>query len=249
MSWDRSKGRPEPIAALNRVTERENGEPLVDLREASAAVKVLRPGVIPYARKTVAEMVEAAAHRLPDGMHLGLVEAWRPIDRQKRIYEWMRDCLLEVKPEASKAELRRRVNRFVAPYDQKAPPGHCTGGALDIHLLDARGRPVDVTSPLPRLHANPTYAYGLSETALRNRMALVEAMLAAGFSNCRDEWWHYSYGDAAWAVREGRAECCYGLVELEPSLYEEQAWIWEEGFKERTNPYLEAQKGLRAKRS
>ncbi len=47
-------------------------------------------------------------------------------------------------------------------------------------------------------------------------MILVEAMLGAGFSNCRDEFWHYSYGDAAWAVRTGAPYCIYGLIELPP---------------------------------
>jgi zinc D-Ala-D-Ala dipeptidase len=32
-------------------------------------------------------------------------------------------------------------------------------------------------------------------------------------SNCRDEYWHWSYGDSAWAVRVGAVEACYGLIE------------------------------------
>src|SRR5262249_28504890 len=28
--------------------------------------------------------------------------------------------------------------------------------------------------------------------------------------NCRDEFWHYSWGDSAWAVRVGESECPYG---------------------------------------
>jgi D-alanyl-D-alanine dipeptidase len=37
-------------------------------------------------------------------------------------------------------------------------------------------------------------------------------MLDVGFSNCRDEYWHYSFGDSAWAVRIGASECPYGLA-------------------------------------
>jgi D-alanyl-D-alanine dipeptidase len=47
-------------------------------------------------------------------------------------------------------------------------------------------------------------------------MLMVQAMLGAGFSNCRDEYWHYSYGDSAWAVRVGSRECSYGLVKPPP---------------------------------
>jgi D-alanyl-D-alanine dipeptidase len=34
----------------------------------------------------------------------------------------------------------------------------------------------------------------------------------AGFSNCYDEWWHWSYGDAGWACRLGHSHAIYGLV-------------------------------------
>ena len=87
--WDRTKGRPEPIRALNKIIERENGEPLVDMRLACPSVKMVRPQVIPYVRKSVAEMVERAALALPEGFYLGLVEGWRPIERQQRIYDFM----------------------------------------------------------------------------------------------------------------------------------------------------------------
>ena len=35
-------------------------------------------------------------------------------------------------------------------------------------------------------------------------------MTAAGFTNCYDEWWHWSYGDAGWACRLGHAHAIYG---------------------------------------
>jgi hypothetical protein len=113
-------------------------------------------------------------------------------------------------PDWSLSALRRATNRFFAPYDQKVPPGHCTGGAVDVRLLDLAGEPLDVTSPLEGWRAAPTWVEGLSNEARANRMILVEAMLSAGFSNCRDEYWHYSYGDSAWAVRTGAAACPYG---------------------------------------
>ena len=64
-------------------------------------------------------------------------------------------------------------------------------------------------------------------------------MLAAGFSNCRDEYWHYSYGDAGWAVRMGLTECVYGLSELDPSIWSQKQQVWEELMKGRPNPFLE----------
>jgi zinc D-Ala-D-Ala dipeptidase len=236
--WDRTRGRPEPIQALNRVREEESGEPLVDVREWAPSLRLARPQAIPYVRRQVAEMCERVARRLPEGISLGLVEGWRPIERQRRIYEFMMRCAREAFPDRGYAALRRTVCRWVAPPDQKAPPGHCTGGAVDVWLLDETGEPVDVISPFDRFGAAPTYSLGLSETAFRNRMILVETMLEEGFSNCRDEWWHYSYGDAGWAVRTGRDTCFYGLAHLDPELYEHLERLSEESFKDRPNPFL-----------
>lgn len=238
--WDRTKGRPEPIAALNRIPEIENGEPLVDLRIVAPSIRLPKPQTIPYVRQKVAEMAEAAARALPKGVFLAVTDAWRPLKRQQMIYDWLAQCALEAFPGISHASLRRRVCRFVAPVDQKAPPGHCTGAAIDVHLIDADGEPLDVTSPYQRFESSPTYVLGLSETAQRNRSLLVETMLGVGFSNCRDEWWHYSYGDAGWAVRLGKPSCCYGAVDLDPELYAENQRLWEEAFAERTNPFLES---------
>lgn len=239
MPWDRSKGRPEPVAALNRVKELENGEPMVDMRLAAPSIRILRPGVIPYCRETVALMAEKAARKMPQGIYMSLVEAWRPVERQRRIYEWLTACFLEYKPHASKAELKRRVNRFVAPVDQPAPPGHSTGAALDFNLVDEQGELLEVSHPLKKFEAAPTYVYGLSEQSRANRFLLVDTMLEVGFSNCRDEWWHYSYGDAGWAVRMGLRECPYGLVELDYDLYSHTQPLWEEQFSKRVNPWLE----------
>lgn len=237
--FDRSRGAPEPIRALNRIPERENGEPLVRIADVAPTVLIPRPQTIPYVRETVARMAEAAARALPSGARLAVSDAWRPRERQRRIYEWMTQCVLEVWPDTPLPALRRRVNRWVAPWNEKAPPGHCTGAAIDVMLVGDDCEPIDVTSPYERFQAAPTYAHGLTPAAQANRMLLVETMLGVGFSNCRDEWWHYSYGDAGWAVRLGFPECFYGEVRLDPELYAEQERLWNEAFKDRVNPFRE----------
>lgn len=237
LKWDRKKGRPEPIRLLNQIQELENGEPLVDVRSAAPSIKIIRDQVIPYVRRTVAEMCEEAARRLPAGVYLGLVEGWRPIERQQRIYDFMWKAATEAFPHRDHAALRRTVCRWVAPTDQKAPPGHCTGAAVDVWLVDETGEPMDVSSPYDRFEAAPTYSHGLSEVAERNRMLLVETMLGVGFSNCRDEWWHYSWGDAGWAVRVGETKCVYGLAKLDPVIYEELERMHAEAMKDRPSPF------------
>lgn len=237
--WDRSKGRPEPIAALNKIIEKENGEPMVDLRRACPKLKMARPQVIPYARESVARMLNQAMKDLPNGYHFALLEGWRPYERQVRIWHFMWNCAQQAFPDRSYTQLRRTVCRWVAPIDQPAPPGHCTGAAVDIYPFNDQDELIDVVSPFTRFQAAPTYSYGLSKEAQENRTILVEAMLGAGFSNCRDEWWHYSYGDAGWAVREGKEECFYGLATIDESLYAELEIAHAASFEGRPNPWID----------
>lgn len=239
MKWDRTKGRPEPIAALNKVAEFEDNDPLVDLRVAAPSAVIFREATIPFCRSKVAEMAEAAARSLPKGIKLAITDAWRPFIRQVKISEWMEGCIKEAFPEISHSALRRRACRWVAPVDQPTPPGHCTGAALDVALIDEAGELLDVTSPYGRFQASPTYVFGLTPEAQRNRDLLVHSMLEAGFSNCRDEYWHYSFGDAGWAVRMGLTECCYGLSELDPTIWTEKQQVWESLMAGRPNPFLE----------
>lgn len=236
--WDRTKGSPEPIRLLNKIPELENGERLVDIREFAPKLKIARPQVIPYVRETVAKMVHEATLRIPEPFSLGLVEGWRPIERQQRIYDFFWRSAVEAFPNRDHAALRRTVCRWVAPTDQKAPPGHCTGAAVDVWLLGEDGKEVDVWSPLTRHQAARTFTLGIGEVEAGLRTALYEAMTSAGFSNCRDEWWHYSYGDAGWAVRVGHPTCFYGLVKLDPALYADAEQLSEEATKQRVNPFL-----------
>jgi D-alanyl-D-alanine dipeptidase len=183
-------------------------------------------------------MLEEAARSMPPGVFLGVVDAWRPFARQQRIYDFMMRSAVEAFPDRNLASLRRTVCRWVAPTDQKAPPGHCTGAAVDVWLVDENGENIDVKSPYDRWEASATYTLGLTAEAEANRALLVNAMLLVGFSNCRDEWWHYSFGDAGWAVRVQEPTCQYGRVDLPEELYREQELASIELLKGRPNPFL-----------
>jgi zinc D-Ala-D-Ala dipeptidase len=205
-------GAPEPIAALNRVRIVESGEPIVDVRDACPTVEV-HEECCPYLRASVAAMVSRAQASLPSQVHLRVSTALRTLRHQKGLWDTSFAQHREKHPDWPLSALRRATNRYFAPYDQHAPPGHCTGGAVDVQLVAADGTTIDLSAPFDSWEVAYTWSDRISPEARRNRMMVVEAMLGADFSNCREEFWHYSWGDSAWAVRVGARECPYGLVE------------------------------------
>ena len=207
------KGSPEPIAALNRIKIAETHESLVYLSHYCRDIVVLEFKTIPWLRKTVADMLNAAQATLPEGYRLQVHTAMRTIAVQKAGWDDYFKKMREEHPQWKMPALHRATNQYFAPYDQHAPPGHCTGGAVDVALLGPDGKVMDMTSPTEGWVAAYTWSDLISSEAKRNRMMMVEAMLNAGFSNCRDEFWHYSWGDSAWAVRVGEKECPYGLLD------------------------------------
>ncbi|HLK58493.1 MAG TPA: M15 family metallopeptidase [Chthonomonadaceae bacterium] len=209
------RGAPEPIAALNRVRILEythpwsEREPLVDVRTYCPEVS-WHEHVCPYLRRTVADRVNRAQSSLAPGYRLRAGTALRTLSMQSGGWDSFYRRMREEHPNWPLSALRRATNKYFAPYDQKAPPGHCTGGAIDVGLLDPEGNSLDMIAPTQGWEAAYTWSEKISPEAKANRMRMVEAMLGAGFSNCRDEYWHYSYGDSAWAVRVGETECLYG---------------------------------------
>jgi D-alanyl-D-alanine dipeptidase len=204
--------REPGISRLCRVPTVECGEPLVDLCVAcDARIEIkARPS---FARLTVARMLDSAQLRLPAGHRLRVSTALRTLEQQAQGYWNHYRKLQEEHPDWPRSVLRREANRFWHPPDTRAVPGHCTGGAVDVTLLDAVGEPLDMTSATrPAQVTHATFSRYLSAVARANRELLWEVMASAGFSNCYDEWWHWSYGDAGWACRLDHPHAVYGLV-------------------------------------
>jgi D-alanyl-D-alanine dipeptidase len=203
-------GSPEPFAALNRIPIFECGEPLVDLREACPKV-LLKPRCLPYLRRTVAAMFNRAQDSLPDGYRFTVSTALRTLEMQSEMYWRNYHKLATEKPHLPTSALRRITNKYYAAPDAKAPPGHTTGGAIDVGLVGPDFHARDMIAPTQGWEAAYTWSDKIGPEAKFHRTLIINALLGAGFSNCRDEWWHWSYGDNAWAVRTGSAFAMYGL--------------------------------------
>lgn len=189
----------------------DSGEPLVP-----AGLPALRAGAADagqQVRAGVADRLAAAQRALPPGLHLVLAEGWRSPDAQAAIVAGYRALVAGHHPDVDDAELARLTSRYVSPVDV-AP--HVAGAAVDVTLVDEHGDELDLGSPLD---ATPEESEGrcftdapVDPAARVLRVALGEAMTAAGFVNYPTEWWHWSHGDRYWALVTGAPHAVYGPV-------------------------------------
>jgi D-alanyl-D-alanine dipeptidase len=208
----------EPLTKLRAVPIRENGEPLVDPTVLSSRIEFLAthprfPDMprTPNVRKTVAEKLAMAADSLPAGIVLVIVQGFRPLAQQRFLYEEVKKRFVEEHPDWSRATLHRIVNTLCAPPEDRCPPPHSTGGAVDVALRELMSAEnMDMVSPYEfNEKSAPTAVKGLSETAATNRKLLVDALSSTGLTNYIGEWWHWSWGDSGWALRVGAPNAHY----------------------------------------
>ncbi|MYT82412.1 D-alanyl-D-alanine dipeptidase [Streptomyces sp. MnatMP-M77] len=195
---------------------RECGEPLVDVRSGPVPLLVdarrSDPDGSPHLRERVREQLVAAQAQLPDGLRLLVVEGYRPLSLQTEYFERYAQSLRTGHPQWTAREVRDAASRYVSP-PEIAP--HSAGAAVDLTLVDAGGRELDMGTAI---NANPedsdgacfTAATNISRTARANRAILTTAVHTAGLQVYSFEWWHFSLGDRYWALIQGQPAALYG---------------------------------------
>lgn len=214
----------EPLAELNRIRVRDNGEPLVNAERALKGVVFDRDTQYIenaphrfYGRQTVIEMLQRAKRALPRGRKLLLISIYRSVEQQVRMYQRRLDQLAADHPQWPYNVLRREANRWVHPPDVKTPPGHSTGGAVDLLIAGRNGEALSFSSPYALDEEGApvtahTFSPHIDAAARKNRALLIAVMSGAGFTNYGGEFWHWSYGDSCWAWRQRRRVAFYGAA-------------------------------------
>lgn len=161
-------------------------------------------------RQSVLDALLRAQARLTGGLRLMIFDAYRPRDVQAFMVEREFAAQARLHPALDKENLAELVYQFWAlPSDDPATPSpHSTGAAIDCTLMDAEGREVDMGSPIDEVseRSYPDYFAQAEDEAGRrmhaNRLLLRNVIIAEGFRNHKNEWWHFSLGDQYWAWRE-----------------------------------------------
>lgn len=106
------------------------------------------------------------------GLRVKIFDAYRPTEAQWKLWNHTPD------PD------------FLADPNRGSP--HSRGVAIDLNLIDAQGRELDMGTAFdaftPLSHHGRT---DISEEAQRNRLLLMGIMTTTGWDFYRNEWWHY----------------------------------------------------------
>ncbi len=91
--------------------------------------------------------------------------------------------------------------------DYVTPPAkgsmHSRGAAVDLTIVDAQGKELDMGTPYDFFGKEAHYDYTqLPAAVLANRRLLRETLEAAGFKGIRTEWWHFSYQGQNYALSD-----------------------------------------------
>jgi len=143
-----------------------------------------------------------------------IFDAYRPVEVQQFMVDYnfretakSQGYSLPVLSEEKKAEILAQVYQFwaVPSHDRATPPPHSTGAALDITLVDENNQIIEMGSPIDEIspRSYPNHFANSCEPREKqyhqNRELLKEIMVAAGFQQHPNEWWHFCLGDQMWA--------------------------------------------------
>ncbi|WP_009632045.1 M15 family metallopeptidase [Synechocystis sp. PCC 7509] len=216
----------------------ECGEPLVPIPLELFAVESPHPYQLLgatyaemspyYLRKSVLDNLIKAQEYLQTkhpGWRIQIFDAYRPVTIQQFMVDYTFSQVVEAQKlsidNLSAVEIEniwQQVYQIwaVPSLDSLTPPPHSTGAAIDITLVDDRGKVVDMGSPIDELSArsHPNYFANSNLPAHHYRQLLLEVMEYAGFARHPGEWWHFCQGDQMWAWLSSKPVLArYGRVE------------------------------------
>jgi D-alanyl-D-alanine dipeptidase len=170
-----------PLVDVRRVAP----EVVVDMRYARSdnftGQKIYDCGRCFLRPETAAKVARAQQELGKSGLTLKMWDCYRPLSAQKLFWAQVPDP------------------RFVA--DPKTGSHHNRGNAVDVTLVDAKGRELEMPTRFddfsPRAAHNETQ---LPAAAMENRRLLADTMEKAGFRRLPSEWWHYDDSEGSGAI-------------------------------------------------
>lgn len=122
------------------------------------------------------------------GYGLKMLDCYRPLSVQWKLWNKVPDP------------------RYVA--DPRKGSMHNRGSAVDLTLVDAQGKELDMGTAFDFFGKEAYHDYtDLPKEVLARRTLLRETMLKHGFRSTRTEWWHYSYTKRSYPISKMEWPC------------------------------------------
>ncbi|HSD12823.1 MAG TPA: M15 family metallopeptidase [Patescibacteria group bacterium] len=155
------------------------------------------------ARGSLAAALRRSKKELPKGWNFKVWDCQRPRRVQLLMLDSFRRRLRAAHPGWSKAKLEKVLFTFGARPTLRVTrlDAHRNGGAIDLTLVDAKGRELWMGTDHDDLTERAALDYfetnaprnAMDREARKNRRLLKRVMLSAGFLIYPPEWWHWSY--------------------------------------------------------
>jgi D-alanyl-D-alanine dipeptidase len=145
------------------------------------------------------------------GLTLRFEYAYRTVEGQKKIYLEMIKRIENEYPKADR-DTQLRIAGIYAAWNL-ATAAHVGGAALDVMLVDIKGRDIDMGAKyLESSTKTTTNSKQISKIAMKNRRILLKVTKKYGFANYPFEFWHFSQGDKIAARIQNKKFAIYGPV-------------------------------------
>lgn len=123
--------------------------------------------------KTVTALVEVNKKFMKKGFKIKIFDCYRPLDIQKKMW------------------------KIVSNPEYVANPAkgsvHNRGGAVDITLVDATGKELNMGTSFDFFGIEASHNYpNVSMEIKKNRILIRTLMISNGFNSFDSEWWHYN---------------------------------------------------------
>lgn len=123
--------------------------------------------------KTVKAVIEANNAFIKLGYKIKFYDCYRPLDVQKKMWKIVSNPSYVADP--AKGSIHNR------------------GGAVDITLVDFKGKELDMGTAFDFFGVGAGHNYiNFSTEIIKNRLLLKSIMLENGFNSFDSEWWHYN---------------------------------------------------------
>lgn len=206
------------IQQLKTIPIKENNCPLISLLDKDINL-IFEPSIKKNYQYMVREIVSQKIERISKALNkedkkLIIRSVWRSFDHQRILWEGKVESLQKEFPNKTSEEIRELVSYFIAPPEKSL---HATGGSVDALIYDMKescimdfgtnkGYKIELND-----HCYPYHPY-ISQKAKDNRKLLIGLFEEEDFVVDIKEYWHFDYGNAAWAIEKEETHAIYGII-------------------------------------